>query len=72
MSAALVLAIILAVAVARQLIRADRPDERAVERWARDVVNVPAVVCLIASLLVIGDAGESRRRVRRSVRPVSA
>jgi hypothetical protein len=36
------------------------------------VMVVPAVGCLIASLLVIGDAGEGRWRVRRPVRAVSA
>lgn len=38
----------------------------------RSVMIVPAVACLIASLVVIQDAGEGRWRVRRSVRAVSA
>jgi hypothetical protein len=41
-------------------------------RILHSVMVVPAVACLIASLVVIGDAGEGRWRVRRSVRPVSA
>ena len=38
----------------------------------RSVMVVPAVVCLIASLIVIGDAGEGRWSVRRPVRAASA
>ena len=38
----------------------------------RSVMIVPAVACLIASLVVIQDAGEGRWRVRRAVRAASA